>query len=126
MHEFNEKILEFKRVSNNTIDSFDEFKSEFSAIKRKFFELAKFIRDVRFRKNLDGDVKKREIKCIAKKITGKKACGKSLDKEKEKILMEYNFKRDQNDLRTSVSQEPSGKIKNYIKGVTNAEELNKD
>ena len=126
MHEFNEKILEFKRVSNNTIDSFSEFQSEFSAIKRKFFELAEFIRDVRFRKNLGGDVKKREIKCIAKKITGKKACGKSLDKNKEKILMEYNFKGDQNDLRTSVSQEPSGKIKNYIKGVTNAEELKQD
>ena len=69
MHEFNEKILEFKRVSNNTIDSFSEFQSEFSAIKRKFFELAEFIRDVRFRKNLGGDVKQREIKCIAKKIT---------------------------------------------------------
>ena len=30
---------------------------------------------------------KKEIKCIAKKITGKKACGKSIDKEKEKILL---------------------------------------
>ena len=126
MHEFNDKIREFKIVSNNTIDSFDEFKSEFTSIKRKFLELAEFIRDVRFRKNIGGDVKKKEIKCIIKKITGKKTCGKSIDKEKERILMEYNFKGDKNDLRQSVSQEPGGKIKNYIKGVTNAEELKED
>ena len=126
MHEFNDKIHEFRMVSNNTINSFTEFKTEFILIKRKFFELAEFIKDVRFRKNLGGDVKKREIKCIAKKITGKRACGKSIDKDKEKILLEYNFKTEKNDLRKSVSQEPGGKIKNYIKGVTNVEELKQD
>ena len=126
MHEFNDKIHEFRIVSNNTINSFTEFKTEFILIKRKFFELAEFIKDVRFRKNLGGDVKKREIKCIAKKITGKRACGKSIDKDKEKILLEYNFKTEKNDLRKSVSQEPGGKIKNYIKGVTNVEELKQD
>ena len=126
MHEFNDKIHEFRIVSNNTINSFSEFKSEFILIKRKFFELAEFIKDVRFRKNIGGDVKKKEIKCIAKKITGKKACGKSIDKDKEKILLEYNFKNEKNDLRKSVSQEPGGKIKNYIKGVTNVEELKQD
>ena len=126
MHEFNGKIHEFRIVSNNTINSFTEFKTEFILIKRKFFELAEFIKDVRFRKNLGGDVKKKEIKCIAKKITGKRACGKSIDKDKEKILLEYNFKTEKNDLRKSVSQEPGGKIKNYIKGVTNVEELKQD
>ena len=126
MHEFNDKIHEFRIVSNNTINSFTEFKTEFILIKRKFFELAEFIKDVRFRKNLGGDVKKKEIKCIAKKITGKRACGKSIDKDKEKILLEYNFKTEKNDLRKSVSQEPGGKIKNYIKGVTNVEELKQD
>ena len=126
MHEFNDKIHEFRIVSNNTINSFTEFKTEFILIKRKFFELAEFIKDVRFRKNLGGDVKKKEIKCIAKKITGKRACGKSIDKDKEKILLEYNFKTEKNDLRKSVSQEPGGKIKNYIKGVTNDEELKQD
>ena len=81
---------------------------------------------MRFRKNLGGDVKKKEIKCIAKKITGKRACGKSIDKDKENILLEYNFKTEKNGLRKSVSQEPGGKIKNYIKGVTNVEELKQD
>ena len=135
MKEFNDKIHDFRIVSNNTINSFHDFKNEFILIKRKFFELAEFIKDVRFRKNLGGDVKKKEIKSIAKKITGKKPCVASIDKEKEKALLEFNYKyekidknekAEKNDLRKSVSQEPGSKIKNYIKGVTNVEELNKD
>jgi len=132
MKEFNSKIHDFRIVSNNTVNSFHDFKTEFTLIKRKFFELAEFIRDVRFRKNIGGDVKKKEIKVIAKKITGKKPCSESIDKEKGKELLEFNFKNEKidknekNDLRQSVSQEPGSKIKSYIKGVTNAEELNKD
>ena len=37
--------------------------------------------------------------------------------------MDYNFKEKNNDLKKSMSQELNGKIKNYIKGVTNVEEL---
>ena len=125
MKEFNDKIHDFRIVSSNTVNSFHDFKNEFTLIKRKFFELAEFIRDVRFRKNLGGDVKKKEIKTIAKKITGKKPC-KSIDKDKEKVLLEFNFKNEKNELRQSVSQEPGSKIKDYIKGVTNAEELKQD
>ena len=126
MHEFNEKILEFKRVSNNTIDSFDDFKSEFFSIKKKFIELAEFIKDVRFRKNIGGDVKKKEIKNIAKKITWKKSCGKSIEKDKERSLMEYNYQGEKNTLRKSISHEPDGKLKNYIRGVASAEEIKQD
>ncbi len=125
MKEFNDKIHDFRIVSSNTVNSFHDFKNEFTLIKRKFFELAEFIRDVRFRKNLGGDVKKKEIKTIAKKITGKKPCI-SIDKDKEKVLLEFNFKNEKNELRQSVSQEPGSKIKDYIKGVTNAEELKQD
>ena len=127
MNEFNNKVYDFRIVSNNTVNSFNDFKSEFTIIKRKFFELAEFIRDVRFRKNLGGDVKKKEIKAIAKKIASKKSFVESIDKEKE--LLEFNFKNDKyekNDLRQSASQEPGSKIKNYIKGVTNVEELKLD
>ena len=126
MHDFNEKIQEFKIVSNNTVNSFSDFKDEFTTIKRKFLELAEFIKDVRFRKNIGGDIKKKEIRCITKKITGKKLNGKPIDKEKEKILMEYNYKDDKKDLIRSVSHEKNGKIKNYIKGFTNVDELKQD
>ena len=126
MKDFNEKIQDFKIVSNNTVNSFNDFQDEFISIKRKFLELAEFIKDVRFRKNIGGDVKKREIKNIAKKIIGKKSCGKTIDKEKEKMLMEYNFKDEKIDLKRSISHELDGKLKSYIKGVTNAEELKQD
>ena len=36
LKEFNEKIQDFKIVSNNTIDSFSDFKLEFNTIKNKF------------------------------------------------------------------------------------------
>ena len=124
--EFNNKIQECKILSNNTIDSFDDFKSEFFSIKKKFIELAEFIKDVRFRKNIGGDVKKKEIKNIAKKITWKKSCGKSIEKDKERSLMEYNFQGDKNTLRKSISHEPDGKLKNYIRGVASAEEIKQD
>ena len=132
--DFNEKILDFKIVSNNTINSFYDFKTEFNLIKRKFFELAEFIKDVRFRKNIGGEVKKKEIKCITKKITGKKSCA-TIDKDKEKALLEINYKiekneknekNDKNDLRKSVSQEQVGKNKTCIKGGTNVEEFKED
>ena len=116
MNKFNNKVYDFRIVSNNTVNSFNDFKSEFTIIKRKFFELAEFIRDVRFRKNLGGDVKKKEVKIIAKKLTGKKSFGESLDKDKTKELLEFNFKNDKNEkneLRQSASQEPGSKIKTY-------------
>ena len=126
MNNFNEKIQEFRALSNNTINSFSEYKDEFTSIKRKFLELAEFIRDIRFRKNIGGEIKKKEIRCITKKITGKKLNGKPIDKEKEKILMELNFKEEKKDLLRSVSHEKNGKIKNYIKGFTNVDELKQD
>ena len=126
MNNFNEKIQEFRALSNNTINSFSEYKDEFTSIKRKFLELAEFIRDIRFRKNIGGEIKKKEIRCITKKITGKKLNGKPIDKEKEKILMELNFKEEKKDLLRSVSHEKNGKIKNYIKGFTNVDELRQD
>ena len=67
MHEFNTKIHEFRLVSNNTINSFNDYKIEFNLIKRKFLELAEFIKDVRFRKNLGGDVKKKKLNALRKK-----------------------------------------------------------
>ena len=40
--------------------------------------------------------------------------------------MEYNFKDEKIDLKRSISHELDGKLKSYIKGVTNAEELKQD
>ena len=59
---FDDKANSMTKSNNNTVHSFNELKEEFSQIKKKFGELAEFIRDVRFRKNIGGDVNKREIK----------------------------------------------------------------
>ena len=40
--------------------------------------------------------------------------------------IEKSEKNEKNELRQSVSQEPGGKIKIYIKGVTNVEKLKRD
>ena len=126
LEKFNYNVNKYQMLTDDTIKSFEEFKNEYSIIRRKFMELAEFIKDVRFRKNIGGDVKKRDIKNITKKIIGKKGCGKAIDKEKERILMEYNFKDEKIDLKRSVSHELDGKLKSYIKGMTNAEELKQD
>ena len=37
MKEFNDKIHDFRILSNNTVNSFHEFKNEYMLIKRKFY-----------------------------------------------------------------------------------------
>ena len=130
MTDFNEKIDNFRIISNTTVNNFHEFKKEFIPIKRKFIELAEFIKDVRFRKNLGGGVNKKETKTIVKKITGKIRCS-SAKKEKLEEVLATNFKENadienNNPLRESQSHSPESKLKNYIKGLTNADEFNKD
>ena len=50
--EFNIKNDEIKKMNNDTIDKFNEFKKEYKIIRDKFFELADFIKDIRFQKNI--------------------------------------------------------------------------
>ena len=94
-HKFDKEINSFKNLSNNTISSFNEFKKEFGKIKFKFFELAEFIKDIRFRKNLGGNVQKKEIKEVVKKITNKRK--NTFDdsdlkiNKKEKEILNFNF-----------------------------------
>ena len=63
------EVENFQNIHNDTVESMEEYKKEFKLIKKKFTELSEFIKDVRFRKNLGGDVvKKKEIKDISDKI----------------------------------------------------------
>ena len=50
--EFNIRNDELKKMNNDTIDKFNEFKKEYKIIRDKFFELADFIKDIRFQKNI--------------------------------------------------------------------------
>ena len=72
LERFNYSINKYQMMTEDTIKSFEEFKKEYSIIRRKFMELAEFIKDVRFRKNIGENVKKKEIKEIVKKILKKR------------------------------------------------------
>lgn len=90
---FQDKLNDFRVVTNNTLNSFHEFKAEFFSIKRKFLELAEFIKDVRFRKNIGCDVKKKEVKAIAKKITSRKIKFEEDECCKNKMLKQKMYEK---------------------------------
>ena len=66
--EFDKRCVEYKKINDNILNKFNEFKNEYRIIRSKFFELADFIKDIRFRKNIKniyGEIlKKKEIKNI--------------------------------------------------------------
>ena len=71
LNEFYNKIDDYKNMTNDIVKSFNEFKNEYSVIRKKFLELAEFIKDIRFKKNLGGDVDKKEINKLYKNIVKK-------------------------------------------------------
>ena len=71
LNDFYNKIDEYKNITNNINKSFNEFKNEYSVIRKKFLELAEFIKDIRFKKNLGGDVDKKDINNLYKNLIKK-------------------------------------------------------
>ena len=71
LKDFYNKIDENKNMTNDINKSFNEFKNEYAIIRKKFLELAEFIKDIRFKKNLGGDVNKRDINNIYKNLIKK-------------------------------------------------------
>ena len=71
LSDFYNKIDDQKNMTNNINKSFNEFKNEYAIIRKKFLELAEFIKDIRFKKNLGADVNKREINNIYKNLIKK-------------------------------------------------------
>ena len=72
LEKFNYSVNKYQMLTDDTIKSFGEFKTEYSIVRRKFMELAEFIKDVRFRKNIGENVKKKEIKVMVKKMLKKR------------------------------------------------------
>ena len=83
LEKFNYDVNKYQMLTDDTIKSFEEFKTEYGVIRRKFMELAEFIKDVRFRKNIGGNVKKKEVKQMVKKMLKKR---KSFEGEKVQLL----------------------------------------
>ena len=87
LEKFNYSVNKYQMLTDDTIKSFEEFKTEYSIIRRKFMELAEFIKDVRFRKNIGENVKKKEIKSMVKKIMKKR---KSFDGKDVQLLSDIS------------------------------------
>ena len=87
LEKFNYSVNKYQMLTDDTIKSFEEFKTEYSIIRRKFMELAEFIKDVRFRKNIGENVKKKEIKSMVKKMMKKR---KSFDGKDVQLLSDIS------------------------------------
>ena len=83
LEKFNYSVNKYQMLTDDTIKSFEDFKAEYNIIRRKFMELAEFIKDVRFRKNIGENVKKKEVKAMVKKILRKR---KSIDGKDVQLL----------------------------------------
>ncbi len=67
------------------------YKKEFNIIKNRFTQLSEFIKDVRFRINIGGDIKKRDILRLSKKIDfSKKQTIQKEDIKDNNSLLDYN------------------------------------
>ena len=127
---FDEKVEEMLKGNETTANSFQEVKGEFSRIRRKFGELAEFIKDVRFRKNIGGDVKKREIKQLVNKISFKRKNSYDDNAKNNKILkgsidtVNRNSNNSTRPMRQSQSQEVEGRVNKYIRGESSVNALN--
>ena len=70
--EYELKSNEYKNLNENTLNKFNEFKNEYKIIRDKFFELAEFIKDIRFKKNIRNmygeNLKKKDIKNICNSL----------------------------------------------------------
>ena len=133
--EFNKKSNEFNKINSDTLDKFDEFKKEYKIIRDKFFELADFIKDIRFQKNIKNIYSqilyRKNIKSICKslnELNDIKNYEKGDEKDLELIknistIERMNFKINKNNstceqnLNTSQDLSPD-KLNEYIHNKT--------
>ena len=131
--EFDIRSNEYKKLNNDTIEKFNEFKKEYKIIRDKFFELADFIKDIRFQKNIKNIYSqilyRKNIKNICKslndleEIKNNKVDVKDLELIKNISTIEkMNFKINKNDIfekNVNTSQEISHEDYNEIKPTKN-------
>ena len=114
--EFDIRTNEYKKMNEDTGNKFDEFKKEYKIIRDKFFELADFIKDIRFQKN---------IKSICKslnELNDIKNYNKGEEKDLELIKnissiekMNFRINKDNSDPKNNISQDfSSDELNEYI------------
>ena len=111
LNDFYKKMDDCKLMNNNIIKSFNEFKNEYALIRKKFLELANFIKDIKFKKNLGVEVNKKEINNLYKNLVKKvKKSSKDnnvqlLDNNNLEEIEKMVFKVNNSNLNTNNSNE---------------------
>ena len=67
-NKINNDIYNMKKDNYQVVKLFGNYKNEFNLLKDRFTKLSEFIKDIRFRKNIGGDVKKKYFVDMANKI----------------------------------------------------------
>ena len=115
LNEFYNKTDDYKTETNKTVNSFNEFKNEYAVIRKKFMELAEFIKDIRFKKNLGTDVNKKEINDLYKNLVKKT---KKSHKDKNVQLITDIAKIEKMEFNTNKT--------NSINNTSNSNQINRD
>lgn len=111
--QFEAKVQEMKQSNLALVKNYEGYRKEFKLIKNRFTQLSEFIKDVRFRINIGGHLKKRE----ANKM------GNLIDFDKKQILKE---KEEEEDKKKPSINHPRGSmlvesfLKKYIRGEVDA------
>lgn len=109
--QFEAKVQEMKKSNLDLLKNYEGYKKEFKLIKNRFTQLSEFIKDVRFRINIGGTLKKKE----ANKM------GNLIDFDKKQVLKE----KEEDKKKPSVNH-PRGSmliesfLKKYIRGEVDA------
>ncbi len=67
--DFSGSVDNMKNMHKETTDAFELYKEDFNKIKARFIDLSDFVKDIRFKKNLQVDVDKKEIKNLSESLS---------------------------------------------------------
>ena len=88
LQEFKTKSDDYNKKIEETNKSFNEFKIEYEIIRKKFLELADFIKNGKYTRSLGGALSRREINLISKKLN--KEIKDKIEPKNVKIMRNIN------------------------------------
>lgn len=127
-----DSVENFRSLHKGTLDDFHDTRNDFDGIKKKFTELAEFIKDVRFRKNLGVEVSKKEIKKVSNNITNEEKKRSMPPTNRNVVNNDFQVSKPKvNNLRKSKSGDLSieeketseQNIKSYVKMYIEGKEI---
>ena len=115
-------LLIYKMDAAEAINKYKEGKIEFDKVKQRFGNMVEFIKDIRFRKNLGKQVRKKEITKLVHKLDFNNNESINSDDLKN-VDLDYNFKNGKslNISEDEEEYEKKKKVKKLVKKLTSHE-----